>query len=111
MGTHILRGSTGRSLAGTRIDRRGRDHGTEARVAKLEATTEHIQRDLTDLKTEVRELRSDLKTEVAGLRSELKAEVSCLRSEARADFRLLFGAILTVAVGLASLMAKSFGWL
>lgn len=70
-----------------------------ARVAKLEATTEHIQRDVSDLRTEVRGLRSDLKAEVAGL-----------RSEARADFRLLFGAILSVAVGLASLMVKSFGW-
>mgnify|MGYP000722284598 FL=1 len=27
------------------------------------------------------------------------------------DFRLIFGAIITVALGLAALMAKGFGWL
>ncbi|OWT73866.1 hypothetical protein CEY04_10210 [Achromobacter sp. HZ28] len=64
----------------------------EPRVAKLEATTEHIQRDVTELKTE-------LKTEIRGL-----------RSEARANFRLLLGANVSVAVGLGGLMAKGFGW-
>ncbi|MFC4278802.1 hypothetical protein [Achromobacter aloeverae] len=94
----------------------------QARVAKLEASVDHVQRDIVDLKVEVRELRSvlrtevdalrsELRTEVGALRSELRTEVASLRCEARTDFRLLFGAILTVAVGLASLMAKSFGWL
>lgn len=60
----------------------------EPRVAKLEATTEFIQREITDLKSEVRGMRSD----------------------ARSDFRLLFGAIIAVALGLAGIMAKGFGW-
>lgn len=63
--------------------------GMEARVAKLEATTEFIQREITDLKSEVRGMRSD----------------------ARNDFRLMFGAIIAVALGLAGIMAKGFGWL
>lgn len=63
--------------------------GMEARVAKLEASSEFIQREITDLKSEVRGLRSD----------------------ARSDFRLLFGAIITVAISLAAMMAKGFGWL
>lgn len=65
----------------------------EARIAKLEATTEHVQRDVAELKSDVRELRR----EVLGIRT--------------TDFRILFGAIITVALGLASLMGKGFGWL
>lgn len=63
--------------------------GMEARVAKLEASSEFIQREVSDLKSEIRGMRSD----------------------ARSDFRLLFGAIITVALGLAGLMAKGFGWI
>lgn len=62
--------------------------GMEARVAKLEAIAENVQRELGDIKAEVREQRRD----------------------ARGDFRLTFGAIITVALGLAALMAKGFGW-
>lgn len=41
---------------------------------------------------------------------ELKTEMSGLRTEARGDFRLLFGAIIAAALGLAGLMAKGFHW-
>ncbi|MFT4247667.1 MAG: hypothetical protein QM581_06460 [Pseudomonas sp.] len=61
----------------------------EARVAKLESTSDHILRELVEMKADVRELRRDAKT----------------------DFRLLFGAIIAVALGLAGLMAKGFHWL
>jgi hypothetical protein len=63
--------------------------GMEPRVAKLEAAIEHIQRDTTDIKTDVRTLRDN----------------------ARSDFRLLFGATIAVALGLAALMARGFHWL
>lgn len=61
----------------------------EARVAKLEASVAHIERDIGEMKTDVRGLRSD----------------------ARTDFRLLFGALIAVALGLAGMMARGFGWL
>lgn len=61
----------------------------EARVAKLEATVENIHRELSEMKTDVREVKA----------------------QAREDFRILFGAILAAAVGLAGLMAKGFHWL
>lgn len=61
----------------------------EARVAKLEAVAESIQRDIGDLKADVREIRRDMRT----------------------DFRLLFGALIAVSLGLAGLMAKGFHWL
>lgn len=61
----------------------------EARVAKLEASMEHVQRDIADI----------------------KADLRAIRGEARTDFRLLFAALITVALGLAGLMAKGFHWL
>lgn len=71
------------------IARSGDNGGMEARVAKLEAAVEHIQRDIADLKGDVR----------------------AIRSEARTDFRLLFAALIATALGLAGIMAKGFGWL
>ena len=65
----------------------------EQRVSRLEAIAEATQRDIADLKSDVKELRR----EVVGIRT--------------TDFRLLFGAIIAVAIGLASLMARGFGWL
>jgi hypothetical protein len=67
----------------------GTSDGMEPRVAKLEAAVEHIQRDTTDIKTDVRTLRDN----------------------ARTDFRVLFGAIIIVALGLAGMMARGFRWL
>ena len=65
------------------------DPGMEARVAKLEAHIEHIQSDINEIKSDVREIKRD----------------------ARTDFRLLFGALIFVALGLAGLMAKGFHWI
>jgi hypothetical protein len=64
------------------------DPGMEARVAKLEAHIEHIQGDLNEIKSDIREIKRD----------------------ARTDFRLLFGALIFVALGLAGLLAKGFHW-
>lgn len=61
----------------------------QARVAKLESDVEHIKNSLKDIKDDVREIKRD----------------------ARTDFRLLFGALITVALGLAAMMAKGFQWL
>jgi hypothetical protein len=67
----------------------GTSDGMEARVAKVEAAIEHIQQDI----------------------SEIKGDVRSLRDYARTDFRVMFGAIIAVALGLAGLMAKGFHWL
>lgn len=65
------------------------DPHMEARVAKLEASMEHVQQDVRDIKIDVREIKSN----------------------ARTDFRLLFGALIAAALGLAALMAHGFHWL
>jgi hypothetical protein len=61
----------------------------EARVAKLEAGIEFIGREITEIKNDVRSLRDN----------------------ARTDFRVLFGAIIVAALGLAGIIAKGFHWL
>ncbi len=65
------------------------DGGMEARVAKLESTAEHMRDDVHDI----------------------KADLRSIRDSARTDFRILFGAIIAVALGLAGLMARGFHWL
>ena len=60
----------------------------EPRVAKVEAAVEHIERDIADI----------------------KAEMRTMRANARGDFQLLFGATISVALGLAAIMAKGFRW-
>jgi hypothetical protein len=42
--------------------------------------------------------------------SEIKQDLKDIRSDQRADFRLLFGCIVTVALGLAGLIAHGFHW-
>ena len=67
----------------------GGGSGMEPRIAKLEAHVEHIDKSITRIETDLREMRT----------------------QARHDFRLLFGALITVALGLAGMMAAGFGWL
>lgn len=69
------------------------DSTLEARIAKLEVGVSHVERDVADIKTDVRSLRND----ITGIRT--------------TDFRLTFGAIIAVALGLAGIMAKGFHWL
>jgi hypothetical protein len=70
------------------------DHrGMEPRLAKLETAVEFIQRDIKELKDDLRAVKSD---------------ITAIRTT---DFRLLFGAIIAVALGLAGLISKGFHWL
>lgn len=71
----------------------------EARVAQLETHVQYIRRDIDSLKDDVREFRGETKTELASIHSVM-----------RGDFRLLFGSLIAVALGLAGMMAKGFGW-
>jgi hypothetical protein len=70
----------------------GDDGGMETRIATLEASAEYTQRDVKELKEDVRAVRID----ISGIRT--------------TDFRILFGANIFVALGLAGIMAKGFKW-
>lgn len=60
----------------------------QARVAKLESDVEYVKNTLKEIKDDIREIKRD----------------------ARADFRIIFSALITLALGLAGLMAKGFHW-
>lgn len=94
------------------------DGGMEARVAKLEATVEYIQRDIAEIKIDLksmdqalRQFGGDVNVEFRSIRSESKDEFKTVRAEARADFIKLFSALIVATLGLAGLMAKGFGWI
>jgi hypothetical protein len=61
----------------------------DARLAKLEASMEYVQRDVSDIKTDIRRIQDAVDSK----------------------FLLTFGSLIVVAVGLAGIMAKGFGWL
>ena len=74
----------------------GGSGGMEARIAKLEVAVEHIEHDIQEIKTDVREVRNiDLRE---------------IRNEARTDFRWMLGLGIGAVVTLAGLMAKGFHW-
>lgn len=68
----------------------------EARIAKVEAGIEHLVRETQSLRADMRDVR---------------AEVRDIRAEHRADFRLTWGGMIALALGLAAMMAKGFKWI
>lgn len=85
----------------------GNDGDMEARVAKLEAAVEYIQRDVAEIKGDVKSMDQALRQ----FGGEVNGEFKAVRAEARADFVKLFSALIVATLGLAGLMAKGFGWL
>jgi hypothetical protein len=75
------------------------DRNMEARVAVLEEIAAGTKDAVAGLRQEVHELRADTNRRFEAMRDAMDR-----------DFRLLFGAIITVALGLAALMAKGFHW-
>jgi hypothetical protein len=62
-------------------------------IANLESAVEFIQRDIAELKTDLKEMRGD---------------ISSIRTT---DLRILFRAMISVAFELGALMVKGFGWI
>jgi hypothetical protein len=56
----------------------------------------YIKRDIQDLKGNIKDVRSDIRD---------------IRTDMRTDFRITFGALIAVALGLAGIMARGFGWM
>jgi hypothetical protein len=68
----------------------------EARVARLEASVEHIERDIGEIKADARSMRQTLER---------------LHDRMDNDFRITWAGLIGSTLGLAGLMAKGFGWL
>ena len=75
----------------------------EDRIGRLESDVGDIKRDVAVLKTDVEYIKRDL--------SEMRTDVRGFRDRQERDFRLLFGAIIFVTLGLTGVLAKSFGWI
>ncbi|THE57067.1 hypothetical protein EAI35_04495 [Enterobacter bugandensis] len=68
----------------------------DGRVARIESDISYIKRDIQDLKGDIKDLRSYIRD---------------IRTDMRTDFRITFGALIAVALGLAGIMARGFGWM
>lgn len=75
----------------------------EERLVKVESDVAGIRVDVAVLTTGVSHLQGNV--------TDLRKDVSELRGHQERDFRVLFGALIFVALSLAGLMAKGFGWL
>jgi hypothetical protein len=83
------------------------NHNSDERTARLEGISERSLVEISELRTDTRELRVDMHD----TRAELRSEIQDLRREHRQDFRFLVGLQLTTTVALITVMAKGFGWL
>src|SRR5438132_575093 len=70
------------------VRRHAEPEGLEARVTRLETVIE-FQRNL----------------------AEMKAELETMRADARSYFWIILSALIVIALGLAWLLTKAFGWL
>ncbi|EIX9046435.1 TPA: hypothetical protein QHO11_000738 [Klebsiella oxytoca] len=62
----------------------------------MESDISYIKRDISDVKEDIKDVRNDIKD---------------IRKDMKGDFRLTFGALIAVALGLAGIMARGFGWI
>src|SRR6266403_1405601 len=73
------------------------------KVTCMEDRIGRLESDVAVLKTDVEYMKRDL--------SEMRTDVRGFRDRQERDFRLLFGAIIFVTLGLTGVLAKSFGWI
>ena len=67
----------------------GAEPPMEARLAKLESSMEYVQRDISEIKLDIRRIYDTTDK----------------------NLKLYFGGLVTVALGLTGVMARGFGWI
>ncbi len=75
------------------------DPAMQARIAVLE-----------EIAASTKEALLDLWQELRALRTETSRRDEAVRDAQERDFRILFAALMSVAIGLAAMMAKGFHW-
>ncbi|HHT0302210.1 TPA: hypothetical protein ACTW34_000651 [Raoultella planticola] len=89
--------SGGMQMTGARrSDASNSDTSVDGRMGRMESDISYIKRDINDVKDDIKDVRNDIKD---------------IRKDMKGDFRLTFGALIAVALGLAGLMARGFGWI
>jgi len=66
------------------------------------------------IKTDVRYIKENVSELGKAFRAEMqafRAEMNEFRTRHERDFRILFAALISVALGLSAVMAKGFGWI
>ncbi len=81
--------------------------GMEARIARLESDVAHLSTDVAEIKIDLRDLRKEMRDEFKAFRSEVGEGFKSFRDE----FRILWGALFFITLGLSGMIAKGFGWL
>jgi tetrahydromethanopterin S-methyltransferase subunit G len=83
----------------------------EARLARLETHTEHINANVADLRAGLGRL--EVKVDQGFARVDAKVDQLSARLDAKIDrnFLILGGMIVSLSIGMAGLMAKGFHWL
>lgn len=76
---------------------------TEGRFTRIETHIGWLRQNVKDIRGELKDIRGEIK--------DVRGEIKDVRKDMQLDFRLMFGALIAVALGLASLMAKGFHWL
>jgi hypothetical protein len=89
------------------------DRGMEARLAVLEEIAAATRQSVADQRADTNRRFDEVNHRFEEVNRRFDAvdrRFDSMRDALERDFRLLFGAIITVALGLAALMAKSFHW-
>jgi hypothetical protein len=79
-------------------------------MSDVEEKVDQLQVGLGVLKVDVAVLKADVSVLKRDLH-EVRQDIKDVRTHQERDFRLLFGTVIAVTLGLAGLMAKGFGWL
>jgi hypothetical protein len=66
---------------------------------------------LEQIAIDTKDILVEMKLDIREMRQEFKQDIKDLRSDQETDFRIVFGALIAAAVGLAGLMAHGFHWL
>ena len=88
--------------------------GLDVRIGKLEVRVDELVvnvREMSSLLTSLGERVARVEMGIDFLRSDIKTLSAGLLAARTTDFRLMFGAVIAVALGLTGMMAKGFGWL
>ena len=90
---------------------------SHGRFVRVETHIDWLRHDVTEIRNELKDVRveiKDVRSEIKDVRGEIKDvrdEIRDVRKDMRSDFRLMFSALIMVALGLSSIMAKGFHWL
>src|SRR6187402_1976988 len=95
-------------------DFKGEMREFKGEMREFKSEMREFKGEVLEFKGEMREFRSEMrefKGEMREFQKEVRSEFRDVRHQARTDFRLLFGALISLAIGMATLMAKGFHWI